>query len=207
MSLEALLAEVDPRWHDAGEDAVDAALLERARASRLGRRLLAGALAEGPASRLLAPSPGGYLGLMTRWSRPRLDALHRDLGVLAYAPAIRAEVGREAVKRLKTHLAGSYLLALDRSIWDAKIEPGLQGRLACTLGEALSATGASPNRLFDLLELQGRSELQTWAGQREPALADWARLLHPPIELPPAHLPQKPVLVVHAHHQNRAIAA
>mgnify|MGYP006185549987 CR=1 FL=1 len=30
---------------------------------------------------------------------------------------------------------------------------------------------------------------QTWAGQREPALADWARLLHPPIELPPAHLP------------------
>ena len=207
MSLEALLAEVDPRWHDAGDEPLDAALLERARASRLGRRLLAGALADGPATRLLAPSPAGYRGLISRWSRQRLDALHRDLGVLAYAPAIRAEVGRDAVKRLKTHLGGSYVLALDRSIWDARVEPGVQARLASALATGLAAATSSPQPLLDLLEFQGRAELQAWAVQREPALADWARLLHPPAGLPAAHLPEKPLLVVHAHHQNRAIAA
>lgn len=207
MSLEALLVEVHPRWHHAGEACIDTALLERARSSRLGRRLLAGALADGPASRLLAPSPGGFRALITRWSRPRLDALHRDLGVLAYAPAIRAEVGREAVKRLKAHLAGSYLLALDRSIWDAKVERELHSRLTSALDAALTAAVSSPDALFDLLARQGRSELQAWADHREPALADWARLLHPPTDLPPAHLPEKPLLVVHAHHQNRAIAA
>lgn len=207
MTLEAVLAEVHPRWHDAGDTPLDSALLDRARSSRLGRRLLAGALANGPGSRLLAPSPGGYAGLVGRWSRPRLDALHLDLGVLAYAPAIRAEVGREAVKRLKAYLAGSYLLALDRSIWDARIAPSLQSTLAAGLRTALTASLDSPQPLFELLEHQGRSELQVWADQREPALADWARLLHPPTALPAAHLPEKPLLVVHAHHQSRAIAA
>ena len=203
MSLEALLAEVDPRWHDFGGSTADVALLQRARSSPLGRRLLAGALAAGPAAHLLAPSPNGFMDLVTRWSRARLGALHRDLGVLAYAPAIRAEVGREAVKQLKAQLAGSYLLALDRSIWDARVEPGLQASLCRALADAMHA----PQRLSELFEFQGRAELQAWAVQREPALADWARLLHAPAALPQAHLPEKPLLVVHAHHHNRAIAA
>ncbi|RPD85444.1 hypothetical protein [Luteimonas sp. 100069] len=206
MSLEALLAGVDPRWHDATGDALDAGLLERARGSRLGRRLLVGALQAGPAAHLLAPSPDGFAGLIERWSPVRLAALHRDLGVLAYAPAIRAEVSRDAVKRLKTQLAGSYLLALDRSIWDARVDPALQASLCAALTDAL-ASASPPHGLFDLLELQGRAELQAWAAQREPALADWARLIHPPTELPTAHLPEKPLLVVHAHHYSRAIAA
>lgn len=203
MSLEALLAEVDPRWHDVGGSAAEVALLQSARSSPLGRRLLARALAAGPAAHLLAPSPNGFLGVVTRWSRTRLGALHRDLGVLAYAPAIRAEVGRDAVKQLKAQLSGSYLLALDRSIWDARVEPDLQAGLC----RALAGAMPSAQRLSELLELQGRAELQAWAVQREPALADWARLLHAPAALPPAHLPEKPLLVVHAHHHNRAIAA
>lgn len=207
MSLEALLAEVDPRWHGAGEDALDEALLQRARSSRLGRRLLAGALADGPAADLLAPSPEGFSVLIARWTRARLSGLHRDLGVLAYAPAIRAEVGRDAVRRLKTVLASSYLLALDRSVWDGKIDASLQSRLASTLASALATGDAFDTHLFEALELQGRAELQAWARQREPALADWAQLVYPPVELPPAHLPEKPLLVVHTHHQNRAVAA
>ena len=207
MSLEALLAEVDPRWHGAGDDDIDAALLQRARTSRLGRRLLASALAEGPATHLLAPSPEGFAALVARWNAPRIRALHRDLGVLAYAPAIRAEVGRDAVKRLKAVLASSYLLALDRSVWDAKVDPALQSRLAATLADTLAAGDAFGPRLFEVLELQGRAELQAWARQREPALADWAQLLYPPHELPTPHLPEKPLLVVHTHHQNRAVAA
>ena len=207
MSLAVLLAEVDPRWHGADEDALDDALLQRARSSRLGRRLLAGALADGPAAHLLAPSPDGFSGLVARWNRARLSGLHRDLGVLAYAPAIRAEVGRDAVKRIKAVLGSGYLLALDRSVWDAKVDASLQGRLASTLAKALAAGDAFGARLFEALELQGRAELQAWARQREPALADWAQLVYPPAELPRAHLPEKPLLVVHTHHQNRAVAA
>ncbi len=206
MSLEALLAEVHPRWHGAGDDGIDAALLARARTSRLGRRLLAGALADGPAAHLLSPSPEGSAALTTRWSRARLAALHRDLGVLAYAPAIRAEIGRDTVKRLKAALAGSYLLALDRSIWDAKVEPALQAALAASLSAALAGGETSVERLSALLEQQGRAELLAWARLREPALADWAQLLHAPADLPVAHLPEKPLLVVHTHHQNRAVA-
>jgi len=207
VSLDALLAEVDPRWHGAGDDGFDTALLQRARASRLGRRLLAGALAEGPAAHLLAPAPDGFGGLIERWSRARLDALHRDLGILAYAPVIRAEVRRDAVKRLKAALGNGYLLALDRSIWDAKVPPDVQARLAGSLSDVLAAGDDIDARLAVLFEHQGRAELQAWASQREPALADWARLLHGPDALPTAHLPEKPLLVVHTHHQNRAVAA
>ncbi|MDR7194699.1 hypothetical protein [Luteimonas terrae] len=207
MTLEALLAEVDPRWHGASEAGLDDALLQRAHMSRLGRRLLAGALADGPAASLLAPSPEGFSGLIARWPLARLTALHRDLGVLAYAPAIRAEVGRDAVKRIKAVLGSSYLLALDRSVWDAKVDASLQSTLVATLATVLASGDAFGPRLFEVLELQGRAELQTWARQREPALADWAQLVYPPGQLPSAHLPEKPLLVVHTHHQNRAVAA
>jgi hypothetical protein len=208
MSLQALLADVHPRWHDADGDAMDAALLRQACGSRLGRRLLAGGLAEGPARTLLAPSPGaGATTLMSRWSRPRMDALHRDLGVLAYAPAIRAEVNRATVKHLKHLLANAYLLALDRTVWDARVDPALQSALGLTLAPLLAGDDASRIALFAALELQGRAELQAWALQREPALAEWARLMHAPGTLPSAHLPEKPVLVVLTHHQNRAVAA
>lgn len=206
MSLETLLAQVDPRWHDAAGNAIDDTLLQRARASRLGRRMLVGALASGPGRHLLAPSPDGFAGLVARWNRARLDALHRDLGVLAYAPVIRAEVGRDAVRRLKGALAGSYLLALDRSIWDAKVDPARQATLSAALTADLRAGDDFAPRFTRTLALQGRAELQAWARQREPALADWAQLLHAPCELPVAHLPEKPLLVVLTHHQNRAVA-
>ncbi|UNK42310.1 hypothetical protein MNO14_15450 [Luteimonas sp. S4-F44] len=206
MSLRALLAEVHPAWHEAGDGGLDPALLRRACDSALGRRLLASSLAAGPASHLLAPSPDGPGALITRWSRARLDALHRDLGVLAYAPAIRAEIGREPVRRLKAALGSSYLLALDRSVWDAKVEPETQARLAESLRHALSATDGATT-LLRTFSHQGRAELQAWASHRDPALAQWARLLEAPETLPPAHLPEKPVLVVQTHHQNRAVAA
>lgn len=206
MSLRALLAEVHPAWHGAGDGGLDPALLRRACDSALGRRLLATALAAGPASHLLAPSPDGPGALIARWSRVRLDALHRDLGVLAYAPAIRAEIGREPVRRLKSTLGSSYLLALDRSVWDAKVEPDVHTRLADALRHALSAHDGTTT-LLRTFALQGRAELQAWASHRDPALAQWARLLEAPEALPPAHLPEKPVLVVQTHHQNRAVAA
>ncbi|MCD9029460.1 hypothetical protein LDO26_14795 [Luteimonas sp. BDR2-5] len=213
MSLQALLAEVDPAWYASGAGAADAdaealppALLQRALGSRLGRRLLAGGLAAGPAAHLLAPAPGdGFAGLIARWPRARLTALHRDLGALAYAPAIRAEIGRDAVRRLKLALGNSYLLALDRTVWDGKVEAATQARLADALREVMASGDDIAPALFPLLEQQGRAELQAWAARRDTALGDWARLLHPPAGLPPAHLPEKPVLVLHTHHLSRVI--
>ena len=209
MSLQMLLAEVDPAWHGHGADAPDADVRARAAGSALGRRLLARALADGPAVRLLAPSPdaASMRALMRRWNRRRLAALQRDLGTLAYAPAIRAEIGREPVRRLKAALGNGYLLALDRSVWDGKADGAVQAQLAAALADVLGRPGALEAALFPLLDLQGRAELQAWAAQRDPALAEWARLLDPPADLPPAHLPEKPVLVVHTHHQSRAVAA
>lgn len=204
MSLQALLAEVHPAWHGADADAPDATLLAQARTSLLGRRLLAGALADGPAAHLLAPSSDGASSVIGRWSRARLDALHRDLGTLAYAPAIRAEIGREPVRRLKAALGNGYLLALDRTVWDGKVDPVTLARLGQTLAQALAVGGDLAQALAPLLDVHGRAELQAWACQREPALAEWARLLAAPGALPPAHLPEKPVLVVQTHHLTRA---
>ncbi|WP_143703914.1 MULTISPECIES: hypothetical protein [Luteimonas] len=184
-----------------------AALRERAIASVLGRRLLAGALAAGPASHLLAPAPGdGCVALMRRWPRPRVAALHRDLGALAFAPAIRNEIGRDVVRRLKTALGNSYLLALDRTVWDGKVDAATASRLEQELRGVFAAGDDIGPALAAVLDRQGRAELQAWTALRDVALGEWVRLLQAPDDLPPAHLPEKPVLVLHTHHLNRAIA-
>lgn len=198
-----LLAEVDPSWY--GE--LDPALLAQASGSRLGRRLLARWLAAGPAATLLAPSPGeGAVATAVRWPPARLAALVRDLGALAFAPAIRAEVRREPVRRLKQALGNSYLLALDNTVWNGRVDPAIGKRLTVALSDALVA-GEDDAALFAALDWQGRAELDEWAGKAEPALGEWARLLGRQDDaLEAAHLPEKPILRVYAHHQARAAA-
>lgn len=202
MSVQALLAEVDPSWY--GE--IDPALLAQARDSRLGRRMLARWLAVGPAATLLAPAPGeGAAAAATGWPPARLAALVRDLGALAYAPAIRAEVRREPVRRLKQALGNGYLLALDNTVWNGRVDPVVGKRLAVALASALADAG--DDALFAALDWQGRAELDEWAGKAEPALGEWARLLGCRDDaLEAAHLPEKPILRVYAHHQARAVA-
>lgn len=203
MALQTLLAEVDPSWYDG----LAPELLARAQDSRLGRRWLARWLAAGAASTLLAPAPGtGPLELVARWPRAGVAALTRDLGALAYAPAIRAEVRREPVRRLKQALGNSYLLALDNTIWNGRVDPTLAKRLASTLDQALAADGAGEEdvALHALLDRQGRAELNEWANSHERALGEWARLLQPSDAIfDTAHLPEKPLLRVYAHHQSR----
>jgi len=202
MTMQALLAEVDPSWF--GE--LDPALLPPARGSRLGRRMLGRWLAAGPAAALLAPSPDeGAIATTVRWSRAGLSALVRDLGALAYAPAIRAEVRREPVRRLKQALGNSYLLALDNTVWNGRVDPAVGQRLSAGLETALAAHESEA--LFAALDRQGRAELDEWARGSEPALAEWARLQQPQeAPLDPAHLPEKPILRVYAHHQARSAA-
>lgn len=208
MSLRALLADVDPGWLGDAGTPLDAALAARARDSALGRRLLAAWLAEGPAAALLAPDPVREPDAVRhRWPRVRLDALCRDLGILAHAPPIRAEIRREPVRRLKAALGNSYMLALDRSVWDGTLPPEERKRIDADFRDALGATmdGGTPAPLFALFDRQGRAELRAWALRRDPPLADWCALQQPPgAAEPTAWLPEKPVLRVHAHHAARA---
>lgn len=205
MALQALLSEIDPSWFAAGAEPLPPDLLRRARGSALGRRLLVrGLLQDGAAQALLAPRPGqDFATMATRWSRARLGRLTRDLGVLAYAPLIRGEVRREPVRRLKRALGNSYLLALDPSVWDAKVPQDVARRLAAAWEGALQAAGSDDAPLMDLFARQGRDELRAWAAQREPALGEWVALLHPREGAGPAHLPEKPVLLLCTHHETR----
>lgn len=208
MSLRALLAEVDPGWlEDGAGHRLDPSLAARARDSALGRRLLAAWLAEGSAAALLGPDPvRDPDATRLRWTRGRLEALCRDIGILAHAPAIRAEVRREPVRRLKAVLGPSYLLALDRTVWEGKLPPDQLQLLSDGFRAALAASmsGDDPAPLTTLFDRQGRAELRAWARRRDPALADWCALLHPPGAEPSAYLPEKPVLRVYTHHEARA---
>lgn len=210
MTLQALLAEVEPDWFHNGGEPLPPELLRRARASRLGRRLLARTLLdEGAAGALLAPRPGLDPGtIATRWPKARIERLTRDLGVLAHAPAIRAEVRREPVRRLKRALGNSYLLALDPSVWDAQVAAPLARQLAAAIDQAMAAGGADDDApLLALFARQGRHELRAWAARRDPALGEWVALLHPREPDQPTHLPERPVLLVCTHHETRAARA
>ena len=212
MSLQALLAEVDPGWFVHEGEPLDARLLAAARRSKLGMRLLARTLLEaGAADDLLAPRPGAPTPTaVLRWPRAKLGRLVRDLGVLAYAPLIRAEVRREPVRRLKKAIGGSYLLALDPTIWDARVDREVQHRLQREWNALFARLGEQPgddSALFVLLERQGRGELRRWAAQRDRPLGEWAALLHPPEEPAPGHLPEKPILLLATHHETRREAA
>lgn len=166
--------------------------------------MLARWLASSEAAALLAPTPEREIAsVVVRWPRDRLARLSRDLGVLAYAPAIRAEVGRDAVRRLKQALGNSYLLALDRTVWDGRIPAEQIQRMVLDLSTALTADPGGYDVLHGLLEHQGRSELRAWAHAQDAALGEWAKLLHARETDQAIVLPAKQVQLLHEHHLAR----
>lgn len=212
MSLQTVLAEIEPGWYAAdGEAAIDPALVARARGSALGERILARWLmAAGHAEALLTPTPQHGVGSeAVRWPRARLQPLVRDLGVLAYAPAIRAEVGRDAVRQLKQALGNSYLLALDKTVWDGRVDAQAATRMGATLRSAIAADDQAHAALFALLDRQGRAELRGWEAREARALAEWAGLLQARADETPAVavLPGGQVRMLYEHHLGRARSA
>lgn len=208
MPLQALLSDVHPDWYAGGDDqALDPGLVAQARGSMLGRRMLVRSIPASNLEGLLAPRPGGtvHRALLQRWPRERVRLLVRDLGVLAYAPVIRAEIRREPVRWLRSLLGSSYLLALDKTVWDGRVDRDTLRHLSADW-EALVADPrflADAEPLRQMLGAQGRAELQAWALLRNRPLADWSRLMHDDVPLRAAHLPEKSVLQVVSHHENR----
>ena len=210
MRLRDVLVEIHPDWyrtpdtHSSDAGAIDAELLAHAHDSGLGLRLLARWLLADLGSELLAPRPDGAMAApVTRWPRARLASLLRDLGALAFAPAIRAEVRREPVRQLKHALGNSYLLALDKQVWDGRVDAATTARLQAELNPVL-APGQGDDAIHALLDRRGRSELHAWALQRDQALGDWAALQYPPEPWLEPHLPEKQVVFLHDHHLSRA---
>lgn len=196
-SLRAVLAETDVSWLAD----FDPSLIAPARDSVLGRRLMARTLAEGAAATLLAPSPKPVLTrVLKQWPSEKLQSLVLNLGVLAFAPVIRAEVARETVRRLKHALDKRYLLALDRQVWDGEVPRELQQRLHAAMHTAIAdAEGATA--LLALLSRQGRAELRDWANPRDSALIEWLALLHSRSDhTPTPHLPPSAVQRLYAIH-------
>jgi len=212
MSLQAVLAEVDPAWYAAADaGGIDASLLARARASALGERILSRwLLQDGHAQALLAPNPERDIARdAVRWPRAQLALLTRDLGVLAYAPAIRSEVGRDAVRRLKQALGNSYLLALDRTVWDGRVEPQAIALMHDALRAAMPHGDASHGALYGLLDAQGRAELRASGDPELGAIGEWALLLQPRQagEAVATVLPSAQVRMLYEHHLGRARSA
>ena len=209
MSLPTVLAEIDPGWYAADADeVVDPALIARARTSALGERLLGQWLASGPGAALLAPTPQrDVAGVTARWPRTGLLPFLRDLGVLSMAPVIRAEVGRDAVRRLKQALGNSYLLALDRTVWDGRVAVDVATAMGGRLQAALSGDGPGHALLYALFDRQGRTELRAWAQDNDRALGEWVALLHPREELLATVLPPAQVQMLHDHHLKRGSGA
>lgn len=208
MSLQTVLADVEPGWYAGGDgDQPDAALVRSARGSALGERILARWLLQGPAAVLLAPQPSREIGITAvRWNQARLQPLLRDLGVLSMAPAIRAEIGRDTVRRLKQLLGSSYLLALDRTVWDGRVPAETTQQLVAELDAALRADGGDGAQVYAHLERRGRGELRAWAREHDPALGEWVTLVRPPEDQPDAVLPPAQVELLHEHHQGRGRA-
>lgn len=207
-----MLTGIDASWFSptgagtsrSNETDIAGELLDRACESALGRRLLTRQLVEAGMTALFAPvAEGGIAAVSRRWPTARLAALVRDLGTLAFAPVIRGEVRREPVRRLKRVLGKNYMLPLDLSIWDGRIEKATLAGLQATLEVAISA-GDDDAVIAAALDRQGRGELHAWAAQRDPALADLVQVRHPRESMAVAHLPEKPVLFLYSHHESRA---
>lgn len=150
---------------------------------------------------LLAPAPKPALDrVVARWSPEKLRSLVRNIGVLAFAPAIRSEVGREPVRRLKLALEKRYLLALDRNVWDGEVPRDVQLRLQQAIRAALDESDPTP-ALLSLFDRHGCAELRAWAHPRDPAFTEWLALLHPRDQtLPPTHLPPSAVQQLYSVH-------
>ena len=183
--------DVDAAW----VGGADAALLERMRASKRGRRLIARHLAQQSAPALMSLRGIDVMPALPDcdWIFESGDTLRSriaDLGTLALAPGLRKLVDRQAVQRLRRLLGPvryAWLMACDPDI-DSAITDVRQLKGWRQVDQALP----DDRDFADLVERRGLHEIGGALTGAPALLRDRIRLLYPPGargEAPDAWLP------------------
>jgi hypothetical protein len=157
------------------------ALVERARTSPLGRRMLAQRLEQ--ISPLLfdlaAANDSGWVEQhpASLFSGERLRGAALDLGALAFSPALRARVERSEVLRLREAIGAARMsFALTTDPWRGVIPDGVRHCAMTGLARVIENADA----IAELLRQRGRVELFTYAANQHPLLAERIKLAFPP---------------------------
>lgn len=155
-------------------------LVERARASPLGRRMLALRLEQTAPSLfdLAAANDSGWVEQhpAALFSGERLRGAAMDLGALAFSPALRARVERSEVLRLREAVGAARVsFALSTDPWRGAIPDGVRHCAMAGLARVLDDVEA----ITELLRQRGRVELFTYAANQHPLLAERIKLAFP----------------------------
>lgn len=156
-------------------------LIEHARSSPLGRRMLALRLQdESPLLfRLQAANDSAWVGHhpAALFSGERLRGAALDLGALAFSPALRARVERSDVLRLREAIGAarlSFVLAADP--WRGTVPEGVRHCAVAGLARVIENADA----IDELLRQRGRIELCTYAANLHALLGERVKLAFPP---------------------------
>jgi len=184
---------VDARWTALLRSTLDGAhaerfgdapplLVERARASRLGRRMLVRRL-ERESPLLFALDAANDCEWIPRhpwalFSGERLRGAAFDLGALAFAPALRAKVGRDEVLTLREAIGAARLsFVLSSDPWQRAVPEAVRHCAVTGLARVLDDAAA----LADLVRHRGRIELYAYSASLNPMLGERVKLAFAPL--------------------------
>lgn len=158
------------------------ALIERARMSPIGRRMLSLRI-ERSAPAMFDLSAANEAEWIERnpvslFSGERLRGAALDLGALAFSPALRSRVDRSEVLRLREAIGAARVsFALGTDPWKGAIPDDVRHCAMAGIGRVIDSAAA----IAELLRQRGRVELFSWAANRHPLLAERIKLAFPVI--------------------------
>jgi len=161
---------------------VPPALIERARTSTLGRRMLARRLEnESQPLFALASASGCEAALqhpIAFFSGERLRGAAFDLGALAFAPALRARVARDEVLLMRESIGAARLsFVLSADPWPQGVPEAVRHCAMTGLARAM----ADAETLADRVRHRGRIELYAYSSNLEPLLGERVKLAFAPL--------------------------
>jgi len=177
----ALLKSTVDGAHAARFSGATPALVEHARSSALGRRMLALRLEhEAPALfSLPAANDSAWIEQYPAalFSGERLRGAALDLGALAFSPALRARVERSEVLRLREAVGAARLsFALSNDPWRGSMPDAVRHCALAGLARVLHDAEA----IAELVRQRGRIELFTYASAQHPLFGERVALAFPP---------------------------
>jgi len=158
-------------------------LVERARASALGRRMLARRLQNESPPLFAIESSSECSSWVARhpwalFSGERLRGTALDLGALAFAPALRARVNRNEVLLLRAAIGAARLsFVLSTDPWQGVVPEAVRHCAMTGLARVLDDADA----LAELVRQRGRIELYAYSALLHPLLGERVKLAFPPL--------------------------